>query len=531
MLKNLLLFTIILLASADSFSQVVDRYNYIQKPTDTTVGVAWRTSVQAVGTIQWGTNPSNLTNTLSDPIATSKHFYELTGLAANTHYYYQTSTDAGYISAIDDFYTAKPNDLSNFSFLHYGDCGYDNSVQNQIAGLMEAEDAAFGVVAGDVDQGTGNNYDEVFFGVYQDILKRSCHFTAIGNHDTYADNAATYLDEFYLPTNNPQQSERYYSFTWGNAKFICMDSNIPYTDGTDQYNWLVEELKCNNQQWLFVFFHHPPWTNAWSADYYIPLTEYFLYQGNVDMRTAIVPLFEQYNVDFVLNGHSHCYQRGEMNGVKYVISGGAGSAVIDFNTNSNSPNIDTEMYINQYVRFSIQSDTASYICVDEQGVVVDSVAALKPNWTSYTPSITIIGSQLESTSGSSYAWYLDGVEITGTNTQNYTPTANGEYEVLVTNEHGCAFWSDPIIVDFAAISELNSNAISIYPNPTEGLLYIEGDFNENTHILIRDTAGKEIISTTVDSQPNVPITLQLTVAPGMYFVVVNDSSIQRIIVQ
>ncbi|MDB4074888.1 MAG: hypothetical protein QNL36_05860 [Crocinitomicaceae bacterium] len=40
----------------------------------------------------------------------------------------------------------------------------------------------------------------------------------------------------YLPSNNPQSSERYYSFLWGNAKFIYMDSNIPYTTGSDQYN-------------------------------------------------------------------------------------------------------------------------------------------------------------------------------------------------------------------------------------------------------------------------------------------------------
>ncbi len=123
---------------------------------------------------------------------------------------------------------------------------------------------------------------------------------------------------FIFRSNNPQQSERYYSFTWGNGKFICLDANIDYSIGSDQHNWMLEELQCNDRQWLFMFFHQPPWTNAWSADYYIPFTTYYLYQGNEDMRTDLVPYFEQYNVDFVLNGHSHCYQRGELNGVKYI---------------------------------------------------------------------------------------------------------------------------------------------------------------------------------------------------------------------
>ena len=61
------------------------------------------------------------------------------------------------------------------------------------------------------------------------------------------------------------------------------------------------------------------------------------------MRTSLVPLFEKYKVDFVLNGHSHCYQRGELNGVKYVISGGAGASRLDKKRHSKSPNIDTEI--------------------------------------------------------------------------------------------------------------------------------------------------------------------------------------------
>ena len=529
-MKRILLLCVIGFAF-NATSQIVDRYNYIQKPTDSSVTIAWRTSTPGVGTIEWGTDPTNLDNALTNSTSTSKHVFELAGLAPNTHYYYQTSTDFGYISAVDDFYTAKPEDLSNFTFLHYGDCGYDNSVQNQIAGLMEAEDAAFGVVAGDVDQGVGDNYDEVFFGVYQDILKRSCHFTAIGNHDTYADNAATYLDAFYLPNNNPQQSERYYSFTWGNAKFICLDSNIPYVDGTEQHDWLVEELKCNNQQWLFVFFHHPPWTNAWSADYYIPLTDYFLYQGNVDMRTTIVPLFEQYNVDFVLNGHSHCYQRGELNGVKYVISGGAGSSIIDFNTNNNSPNIDTEMYINQYVRFSIQSDTASYTCIDDQGVVVDSVGAIKSSWTAFNPSISMNGSQLESSVGTAYTWYLDGVEIVGANAQTFSPTANGEYEALVSNAHGCPFWTDPFIVDWAELSEKLLPEITLYPNPSEGVLYIEGITGAQSHIVIQDATGSVVESGIYENNEGEPIQLILNIAHGIYFVIIDHTFVQRIVIQ
>jgi len=426
-----------------TFGQVKDRYNYIQKPNENSVTVAWRTTTPGISTIKWGTDSLNLFDSIVSTNSIRKHVFEISGLQANTKYFYQTKTESIFLSEIDYFRTAKQNSLNHFSFLHYGDCGYNNTVQHDIARLMEAENSDFGIVAGDVDQNKGDNYDEIFFGVYRDILKNSCHFTCIGNHDTYADDAKTYLDDFYLPSNNPENSERYYSYTWGNAKFICLDSNIPYTEGTDQYNWLIEELKCNDKQWLFTFFHHPPWTNAWSADYNLPFFEYFRYKGNEDMRTSLVPLFEKYKVDFVLNGHSHCYQRGELNGVKYIISGGAGSSNLDKKRHKESPNIDTEIYKNQYVRFDVKGDTVSYSAIDIEGNVIDFVETVKVN-ESKSPYITQINNVLNCNLEGKHQWFLNGIAIQSSDTVNYKAIQEGTYEVSITNSSGCTFTSDPV---------------------------------------------------------------------------------------
>lgn len=516
----LLYFT--LLISFQSISQVADRYNYVQRPTDTSVTIAWRSVNTSVGTIEWGLAPGSLTNSLTESGATTKHYFDISGLTPNTLYYYQTTSDLGYISSVDHFYTAKPDSAIPFSFLHYGDCGYDNAIQNSIGMLMEADNADFGIVAGDVDQGVGDNYDDVFFGVYQNMLKKSCHFTAIGNHDTYVDNAATYLDNFYLPSNNPQGSERYYSFYWGNAKFICLDSNIPYTAGTDQYNWLVDEMSCNPYQLLFVFFHHPPWTNAWSADYYLPLSEYFWYQGNEDMRTDLVPLFEDYDVDFVLNGHSHCYQRGTLNDVQYIISGGAGSALMDFNTNSNSPNIDTEIYTNQYVRFEINGDTAKYYSIDDNDNIIDEVTTVKPYAQPPVPTITFVGVVLTSSPGNSYVWYLDGIQIMGATSQNYTPTEVGDYTVQITSASGCTLLSEAFNIPTVGLNSSALSALKVYPNPSNGIFTVEGveDFQSAT-ITIVDAMAKTIYSMLMEHSSE---KLNLSnVKSGIYFMMIKGN--------
>lgn len=372
--------------SFSAMAQVVDRYPFVQRPTETTVTIAWRQAIASTATISYGLSPTTLNNTLTISTATQKPYFDLTGLQPATKYYYQCQSGT-FTSAVEYFYTADPKAQQQIDFLVYGDCGYNNTIQNTIAGLMEQEDSDFGIVVGDVDQNVGDNYDEVFFGVYQDILKNECHFTCMGNHDTYADNGQTYIDVFYLPSNNPQNSERYYSFVWGDAKFIIIDPNIDYSVGSLQHNWILDELKCNEHKWLFVCFHQPPWSNCWSPDYYIPFSPYFLYQGNEDMRTVLVPYFEQYKVDFVLNGHSHCYQRGTYNGIKYLITGGAGSSLMDSNTNSNSPNIDTEIFENHYTIFDINGNTAGWRMINMSGVQRDSVYVTK-SYTPYEATIT-----------------------------------------------------------------------------------------------------------------------------------------------
>ena len=522
---RVLLFFILWVPCFWGISQVSDRYNVIQKPTETSVTVAWRTTIVSVGTINWGVSSTNLNNTLSVPTPTQKHFYEISGLTPNTKYYYQTSTDGGFLSDVDYFYTAKTDSTRKLSFLHYGDCGYDNSVQNDIAALMIGDSTEFGIVAGDVDQGVGDDYDGVFFGPYQDLVKNTCQFTATGNHDTYADGAATYLDAFYLPTNNPQNSERYYSYTWGNAKFICLDSNIPYTIGTDQHNWMLDELKCNDRQWVYVFFHHPPWTNAWSPDYFVPFTDYFLYQGNEDMRTELVPYFEQFGVDFVLNGHSHCYQRGELNGVKYIISGGAGSAALDFNTNSNSPNIDTEIYTNQYVRFNISGDTATYVSIDINDVVIDSVTTIK-TFVPIRPVISYNGVALESTSGNSYMWFLDGIQISGATSQTYVPMEDGTYEVMTTNIHGCSFTSDQFEYLMAGIGENVFSTVVAFPNPACDVLNISASIEPlkgDVKIRLINSAGQEVLKTTEVVDQKLECTIHLPeLEKGIYFLEIGN---------
>lgn len=520
-----------------SLAQAVDRYPYLQQPTETSVLVALKTSAASTATLDWGISPTNLSNTLSSATQAQKHDFTISGLQPNTQYYYQVSSSSGFTSAVEHFWTAKPKGTPDVSFLHYGDCGYNNSTQNGISALMEQEEVDFAVVAGDVDQGTGDNYDNVFFGVYKNMLAHDCHYTAIGNHDIIANNGADFFDAFYQPTNNPQGSEHYYTFTWGNAKFICLDSNMDYDPGSDQHDFMLEELRCNDHQWLFVFFHHPPWTNGWDPSYYVPFQQYYEYDGEDDMRTDLVPYFEQYGVDFVLNGHSHCYQRGSMNGVEYVISGGAGSPVLDGRTcntfpsyNACAPNISTELYINQYVRFDIDGDEATYVCIDPSGAVVDSVTLTK-TWTNYSVTLTAVdasgasaqdGEATASATGPhppySYAWSSGDTTATA---PNLNP---GWYYVTITDGFGCErLDSVQVGLSTGMPGMAQTLRAEVFPNPFRQSTTVRfpGTGNAPYALRLLDIEGKTVRR--IDDIRGTNITLHRGQLPaGLYLLEVTD---------
>jgi 3',5'-cyclic AMP phosphodiesterase CpdA len=159
---------------------------------------------------------------------------------------------------------------------------------------------------------------------YADLLARVPLFAAIGNHDTYHDNAKSFLEMVELPGH-----ERYYGFRWGSAHFICLDTNIDYGIGSEQRRWLGEELlRAQDAKWRIVYFHHPLYSSSANG-------------SELDARTALGPIFDEQRIDLVLSGHDHNYERtvpirgskaageaapsyADPEGTIYIVTGGGG---------------------------------------------------------------------------------------------------------------------------------------------------------------------------------------------------------------
>jgi 3',5'-cyclic AMP phosphodiesterase CpdA len=122
----------------------------------------------------------------------------------------------------------------------------------------------------------------------------------LGNHDVRVDGGRYEFDELNMP-------RAFYKRTIGDVQFFILNSN---TVGPRQTAWLANALAGSAALWKIVVYHHPAWTCG-------------AYRSNAAVVKNWVPLFEKYNVNLVLSGHDHNYQRfAPRNGVTYVVHGG-----------------------------------------------------------------------------------------------------------------------------------------------------------------------------------------------------------------
>lgn len=128
-----------------------------------------------------------------------------------------------------------------------------------------------------------------------------------GNHEYGRDEKGQYVlskhwkPTFTLPENGPDgYEETVYHIDYQNTRIISLDAPAFYRsaqDSTLQVNWLKEVLENNDQKWTIVTMHYPIYSTRHGRD-------------NEELRNALQPLFENHNVDLVLQGHDHAYGRG-----------------------------------------------------------------------------------------------------------------------------------------------------------------------------------------------------------------------------
>ena len=118
-----------------------------------------------------------------------------------------------------------------------------------------------------------------------------------GDHEYNFKNSSR-LDEYLLRFNLTKQ---YYSFNLGNIHFLAMSSELPFDKDSKQYSFVNDDLKSAPENktinWTVAYIYEMLYT---SPTFHKPTDK---------IRDLYHPIFDKYHVDFVLQAHSHNYQR------------------------------------------------------------------------------------------------------------------------------------------------------------------------------------------------------------------------------
>ncbi|MBU1343933.1 MAG: metallophosphoesterase family protein [Proteobacteria bacterium] len=194
-----------------------------------------------------------------------------------------------------------------FTFLYFGD------IQKQIfpmcsqmfrAALQQEPESRFWLLCGDmVNNGPDDREWNDFFNAMGWMPRTIPLVLVPGNHE-YPDKRFISQDAYHItnlwrpqfaqPENGPKGlEESAFSFEYQGVCFIVLNGN---EQTKEQAVWMETILLKNKQPWIIVAIHQPVYSISQRKD-------------RTNFQDLLVPVFDRFSVDLVLQGHDHGYTR------------------------------------------------------------------------------------------------------------------------------------------------------------------------------------------------------------------------------
>ncbi len=224
-------------------------------------------------------------------------------------------------------------------------------------------------------------YDAIFetwahwFPAHAPILAQGAFWPTIGNHEEERDGEydQTYARYFANPslteTGEPDGTTAAYHFQSGGVHFFSVNSENDIGEFDADFSWLDEALTAaeatEGYRFSVVFFHRPIWTLAQHAP-------------SESLRAIIDPILDAHDVPLVLQGHNHVYERFDVDGRTYIVTGGGGSGLysLDAQVEDRPDEVPLRVAAGVFqhgVRITIRETEMDLRAIDAEGAVQDEV--------------------------------------------------------------------------------------------------------------------------------------------------------------
>ncbi len=251
------------------------------------VGFSWYYAGQTAMTLLLDTDPSLANARRYTAVRTGERYkVSMTELAENTTYYYRVEGN-GQTSNLGTFTTSAA--AESFTFLSVSDteaadlAGAKAAADSLTVARTMVPDASFILHSGDfVSESRGAAGWQEFLFCAADSLYSMPLVPTKGEADS------AFFDYF-----NADNS--YYSFDYGNAHIIVLDTTEDDTQGlsAQQISWLKADVAGTDQPWVILSMHKGPYTSGTHAAELTSLRELFI--GELD----------ELGIDLVIQGHDH----------------------------------------------------------------------------------------------------------------------------------------------------------------------------------------------------------------------------------
>jgi hypothetical protein len=280
-------------------------------------------------------------------------------------------------------FKTQPEIPSEFRVAVVGDSGFGQPETAQLGSLMATYAVDFTIHTGDLvynlqdDPSPPAGFQTKLFAPFAPLLRSAPFYPSLGNHDLEA--AATWQGEAYAlrafpPFTDPIMPDvkggqgGWYAFSQRGIQFVVLNSQVifGYPGRTEETDWLAKRLADSRFPTTIVVLHVP----LYNAGNHI--------LDSVPVRGSWGDMITAADVPLVLAGHDHNYQRFNVAGRAYVISGGGSTHL--YRIPGRDPNLVASARATHFVLLTFTATEIEIQAIDLAGQVLDEAQIPWSGW-------------------------------------------------------------------------------------------------------------------------------------------------------